>query len=67
MFIQDIIHIQIDHFHTNQEANRSESEIGGRKSSRNMLYAPQALSLPIFHLKMVPRHFEWLFKCLSLF
>jgi hypothetical protein len=33
----------------------------------NVLDAQQALSLPIFHLKMVLQHFQWLFKCLPLF
>jgi hypothetical protein len=67
MFIQDIIHIQIDNFHTNQEANRSELVIGGCKTSRNMLDAQQALSLPNIHLKMILGHFQWLFQYLPLF
>jgi hypothetical protein len=56
------------HFHTIQEAKRSESVIGSCDTSRkNMLDAQQALYLPNIHLKMVLPCFQWLFKCLPLF
>jgi hypothetical protein len=42
IFIQDIIHSQIDPFHTYKEAKRSELVIGGCKTSRK--YAGRATS-----------------------
>jgi hypothetical protein len=42
IFTRNIIHSQIDHFNTYKEAKRSESVIGGCKTSRK--YAGRATS-----------------------
>jgi hypothetical protein len=67
IFIQDIIHIQIDHFLTYQEAKRSESVIGGCKTSRK--YGGRATSALFanFPFENGSATLPMAFKCLRLF
>jgi hypothetical protein len=67
LFTRNIIHSQIDHFHTLKRQKEVNQSLAVARCRENMVDAQQALSLPIFHLKMVLRHFHWLFKSLPLF
>jgi hypothetical protein len=50
--------------HQSRDKQKWISNVMARRHDAHMLDMQQALYLPIFHLKMVRRHFQWLFKCL---